>query len=146
MLPVPSANGTGTVELASHPKCRILVVDDNEDATVSLAMMLEIIGHEVYTAHDGETGVKLAKKWQPNIILMDLGMPRMNGYEAARHIRQETWGTRIILVALTGWGADDDRRKTQDAGFDRHLVKPVEPNALLQLLAELQHTLGATPG
>lgn len=145
-LLLPSVNGTGTVEPASHPKCRILVVDDNEDATVSLAMMLEIIGHEVCTAHDGEAGVNLAKKYQPDIILMDLGMPRMNGYEAARHIRQETWGTRIILVALTGWGADDDRRKTQDAGFDRHLVKPVEPNALLQLLAELQHTLGATPG
>ncbi len=145
-LPVPFVNRTGKVEPASHPTCRILVVDDNEDATVSLAMMLEIMGHEVYTAHDGETGVKLAKKWQPDIILMDLGMPRMNGYEAARHIRQETWGTRIILVALTGWGADDDRRKTQDAGFDRHLVKPVEPNALMQLLAELQYTLGATPG
>lgn len=65
---------------------------------------------------------------------------------AARHVRQEMWGARIILVALTGWGADEDRRKTQDAGFDRYLVKPVDPNALVQLLAELQHTLGATPG
>ncbi len=118
------------------PHRRILVVDDNRDAAESLAMLLGILGHEVRTAHDGEAGVAAAE-FRPDLILMDLGMPTVDGYEAARRIRAEPWGGETFLVALTGWGADDDRRQTRDAGFDRHLVKPVALDALMKLIAEL---------
>ena len=110
------------------------MVDDNEDAAESLAMILEIMGHEVRTAHDGEAGVAAAAAFRPEVILMDLGMPRLNGYEAARRIRSESWGAGLFLVALTGWGTDDDRQRTRDAGFDRHLVKPVDSNELVAVL------------
>ncbi len=116
---------------------RILVVDDNEDSTGWLATMLEMMGNEVRTAHDGEAGIAVAAEFRPNLILMDIGMPKMNGYEAAHRIRQEPWGKQPIIVALTGWGAADDRRRTQDAGFNRHLVKPVDPAEIEKLLAEL---------
>jgi signal transduction histidine kinase/ActR/RegA family two-component response regulator len=124
-------------EPARGPPRRILVVDDNRDAVDSLAMMLELMGHEVRTAHDGEAGIAVAAAFRPEVILMDLGMPKLNGYEAAARIRAEPWGAGPFLVALTGWGADDDRRQTHDAGFDRHLVKPVDPAALVKLLAEM---------
>lgn len=116
---------------------RILVVDDNADAAESLAMLLEILGHETRVAHDGEAAVRVAAEYRPEVVLMDLGMPRVNGTEAARRIRLESWGKDMFLVALTGWGADDDRRRTQEAGFDRHLVKPVDLDALTKLLADL---------
>ncbi len=119
---------------------RILVVDDNEDSTGWLATMLEMMGNEVRTAHDGEAGIAVAAEFRPNLILMDIGMPKMNGYEAAHRIRQEPWGKQPIIVALTGWGAADDRRRTQDAGFNRHLVKPVDPAEIEKLLAELATT------
>jgi PAS domain S-box-containing protein len=136
----PVATG---VELPTAPaksrevQRRILVVDDNRDAAESLATMLRLMGHEVRTACDGETGVAIAAEFRPEVILMDLGMPRMDGFEAARRIRSEPWGSGPLLVALTGWGADDDRKRTQEAGFDRHLVKPVAPDALTELMAEI---------
>jgi CheY-like chemotaxis protein/two-component sensor histidine kinase len=119
------------------PRRRILVVDDNRDAAESLAMMLKILGHEVRTAHDGEAGVAAAAEHRPNLVLMDLGMPKVDGYEAARRIRAQTWGAELFLVALTGWGGENDRRRTQDSGFDRHLVKPVDAEALTRMIAEM---------
>ena len=101
-------------------------------------MMLGIMGHEVRTAHDGEAGVAAAAEFRPEVVLMDLGMPKVDGYEAARRIRAEPWGDEPFLVALTGWGADEDRRRTHEAGFDRHLVKPVALDALTESLAGMQ--------
>lgn len=113
---------------------RILVVDDNVDAADSLGYLLEVYGHEVRVANDGEAGVAAAEKFQPDMVLMDIGMPMLNGYEAASRIRQEPWGQAMVLVALTGWGQADDRRKSASAGFDHHLVKPVEMDELEQLM------------
>ncbi len=117
---------------------RVLVVDDNVDAASSLAMVLKLMGNEVRTAHDGLEGVAAAREFRPDVILLDIGMPRLNGYEACRRIRQEPWGKNVVLVALTGWGQEEDKRKAQEAGFDRHMVKPVEPAALAKLLAGLK--------
>ena len=116
---------------------RILVVDDNVDAADSLGQLLEMLGNEVRTANDGEAGVGAAAQFRPDVVLMDIGMPKLNGYEAARRIRGHPWGAGMVLVALTGWGQDEDRKKTSDAGFNHHLVKPVETDALMKLLAGL---------
>jgi PAS domain S-box-containing protein len=129
-----SAAGTAGGE---RPKRRILVVDDNVDSAQSLAMMLEIAGHTTHVAYDGLEAIEVAGKVLPEIVLMDIGMPRMNGYDACRRIRSEPWGGAIVMVALTGWGQTDDRLRSEEAGFDHHLVKPVEPAALEALLERL---------
>jgi CheY-like chemotaxis protein len=103
------------------------VVDDNRDVAVSLAMLLCLEGHEVETAHDGEAALARAEAVRPEMILLDIGLPQVNGYEVARKVRSEDWGRKITLVALTGWGNKEDRERSQDAGFDHHLVKPVDP-------------------
>lgn len=126
----------------SSNRRRILVVDDNRDAAVSLAMMLKLMGNETKTAHDGLEALDAAAADRPDVILLDIGMPKLNGYDTARTIRQQTWAKGIVLVALTGWGQDEDRRKSQEAGFDAHLTKPVEPAALEKLLATLQANTG----
>ncbi len=140
-LPVASAAEAelpaAVIETPRGPGRRILVADDNNDAAESLAMMLEIMGHEVRTASDGEAAVSITADFRPDLVLMDLGMPRLTGYEAARQIRAQPLGNLPYLVALTGWGADEDRRRTQDAGFDRHLVKPVELDTLNKMIAEM---------
>ncbi len=115
---------------------RVLVVDDNEAAATILAMSIEQLGHDLRVARNGIEGLAQAEDFQPDLILMDLGMPEMDGWEAARRIRGEEWGRGMVLVALTGWGQDDDRRKTREAGFDHHLVKPAHPTAIRELLAE----------
>ncbi len=137
-LPVAS----GSASAAGRPEDeapsgtrRVLVVDDNVDSAESLGQLLGLLGNEVRTAHDGETGVRAAAEFRPAVVLMDIGMPKLNGYEAARRIREQPWGRAMVLVALTGWGQDDDRRRTREAGFDHHLVKPVEVAALMRLLA-----------
>jgi PAS domain S-box-containing protein len=119
---------------------RILVVDDNEDAADSLAMMLQMMGNEVRTAHDGLEGVELAATFRPDLVLLDIGMPRLNGYDACRRIREQPWGKNVLLVALTGWGQEEDKRRSHEAGFDTHLVKPVEPEALEKLLQKVGET------
>lgn len=124
---------------AQEPERRFLVVDDNRDSATSMAMMLELRGNKVVTGHDGIEAVKLAKEFQPEVILMDLGMPVMNGYEATRRIREQPWGASIIIVALTGWGQQGDREMTKSAGCDGHLVKPVSLIDLENLLRELQN-------
>ncbi|HVV98825.1 MAG TPA: PAS domain S-box protein [Planctomycetaceae bacterium] len=141
-LPLAKASGHDKPNATQAPPGRapggrkILVVDDNRDAALSLAMMLRLMGHEVRTAHDGVAGVETAAEFQPDIILLDIGMPRLNGYEAARKIREQPWGRNVTLVALTGWGQEEDRRRSEEAGFNSHIVKPVEPAALEKLVTE----------
>jgi PAS domain S-box-containing protein len=113
---------------------RILVVDDNEDSASSLAMLLTTCGHTVQTAHDGPRAIQLATEMQPDIILLDIGLPGLNGYEVCRRIRQEPFGKRVMIVALTGWGQEEDRRASREAGFDRHLVKPIDFEELMSVL------------
>ena len=103
----------------------------------SLAMLLQLTGHETHTAYDGLEAVEAAATFQPDVVLLDIGLPKLNGYEAARRIREQPWGKKMALVALTGWGQEEDRRRSEEAGFDAHMVKPVEPEALMKLLAEL---------
>lgn len=126
-------------------KRRVLVADDNADSAESLAMMLELMGNEVSIAHDGLQAVEMASELRPGFIVMDIGMPQLNGYDACRRIREQPWGKEIVIVALTGWGQSEDKRRSQEAGFDRHLVKPVEPAALGHLLAAIQRDASPEP-
>ena len=119
---------------------RILVVDDNRDSAMSLAMLLKVTGNDTRTAHDGVEAIELAEAYRPAVILLDIGLPKMNGYDACRRIRAQPWGEDILMVALTGWGQEEDRRKSQEAGFNGHLVKPVEYAALARLLSDGQST------
>lgn len=127
----------GYGEKKSIPTHRILVVDDNRDSADSLAMLLRLTGNEVHTGYDGLEGVETAERLQPDVVLLDIGMPNLNGHDACRRIREEAWGKDMVLIALTGWGQEEDRRRTVEAGFDAHMVKPVDPTALLKLLASL---------
>ena len=127
-----------TAEVKQLRKFRVLVVDDNRDAAKMLAMIVRLSGHTVEVAHDGLDALSAAEAFRPDVVLMDIGMPRMNGYEAARRLRTEPWGNNVMLIALTGWGQEDDRQRTREAGFDRHLVKPVESAELRSILAELR--------
>jgi CheY-like chemotaxis protein len=113
---------------------KIVVADDNRDAADTLAMMLTLAGNEVRTAGDGQEAVAVAEAFRPDAMLLDIGMPRLNGCDACRRIREQPWGRDILVVALTGWGQEEDRRRSQEAGFDAHLVKPVDPAALDKLL------------
>lgn len=122
---------------------RILVVDDNRDAAESLALMLRMSGNEVDTVFDGADALSALAQFQPDVVLMDLGMPKLDGYRAARLIRADPHGSGVVLIAITGWGGDSDRRLSQQAGFDRHLVKPVVPTELLALLASLDRRTSA---
>ena len=116
---------------------RILVVDDNHDSALSLAMMLSIMGHETRTAHDGESAVSTAESFLPEVVLLDIGLPKLNGYEVAQRIRENDWGQSMFLIAVTGWGQEEDRQRSSEVGLNVHMVKPVEPAALERLLAEL---------
>jgi PAS domain S-box-containing protein len=116
---------------------RLLIVDDNKDGADSLAMMLKIMGNETHTAYDGQEGVEMAMHYRPDVALFDIGLPKLNGYEACRRIRKQPGGNDIILIAVTGWGQDEDRRRSHEAGFDHHMIKPVDPTVLMKLLAEL---------
>jgi len=113
---------------------RILVVDDNRDGAESLAMLLTMMGHDTHVAFDGVAGIEAAERYRPDVVLLDIGLPKLNGYEACRRLRAQPWGKEIVIVAATGWGQDEDRRLSQEAGFDHHLVKPVDPEDLLRLL------------
>ena len=119
---------------------RVLIADDNEDAGRSLALLLEIMGHEVRQVPDGLQAVAMATSFQPHLILLDIGMPGIDGYEVCRRIRQLPCGERVRVVAMTGWGQDEDLRRSRDAGFDRHLVKPVDPAEIERLLDSIDGT------
>src|SRR4030095_7831977 len=116
---------------------RIVVADDNKDSAESLFLLLRLVGNDVRTAHDGLEAFELIEAFRPDAALLDIGMPRLNGYDVARSIRAEPWGRRVLLIALTGWGQDDDRRRSADAGFDHHLVKPISPDALAGILGSV---------
>ena len=118
---------------------RVLVVDDSRDGAESLGMMLELSGHQVALAHDGLEAIERAEQFRPEVILMDVGMPRLNGLEATRRIRQEPWGKTVTIIALTGWGQDDDRVQSREAGCDGHLVKPVVLDELFRILDAPRH-------
>jgi PAS domain S-box-containing protein len=128
-----SVSSRETPEVAR--RCRVLVADDNEDAALSLGMLLQLMGHETVVVHDGLEAVDAAETFQPELVILDLDMPRLDGYEAARRIRQRPWASATVLLALTGFGQRADRARTEQAGFDRHCVKPVEPDTLLELIA-----------
>ena len=134
LLAPPVAGSAATLAI----RRRVLVVDDNVDAATSIAMLLEIMGHEVYMAHDGVQAVDAAAQQQPDVILLDIGLPEINGYEAARCIRAQPHREGLVLIALTGWGQLDDVHRSKQAGFDFHLVKPVD-------LAVLETLLGSLP-
>ena len=119
---------------------RILVVDDNHDVAISLAEMLHIMGNDTQTAFDGEQAFVVAGSFRPDVVVMDIGMPRMNGYDTCRRIRGEAWGQHIIIIAQSGWGQDDQVRMSEEAGFTSHMVKPVDPAALEKLLAGVPAT------
>jgi PAS domain S-box-containing protein len=123
-------------QAGSHRRRRILVADDNDDSARSLALMLGIMGHEVHTVRDGLEALEGATQFEPEFAFLDIGMPKLNGYEVARRVRQQPSGRSMVLVALTGWGQDEDRQRSQEAGFDYHIVKPVEPIMLEELLAK----------
>ena len=116
---------------------RIMVVDDNLDAAQTLAMLLTMMDNETLMAHDGLAALDLATEFKPDVMFLDIGMPKLNGYEVGRRIRQQAWGKDMVLIAVTGWGQDEDKRRSIEAGFDFHLTKPVLPAALEKLLAEV---------
>jgi CheY-like chemotaxis protein/two-component sensor histidine kinase len=140
---VNAANGRAAVASESEPESlpqvrrRILVADDNSDALESLATLLELSGHEVFSAANGALALESAERHLPEVALLDIGMPKLDGYEVARRIRAQPWGRRITLVALTGWGQESDRRRSGEAGFDSHLVKPLDLDKLTALLENL---------
>jgi len=126
------------LQAAGRQRLRVLVADDNRDNADSSAMLLRMAGHEVRTAYSGREALTIAAGFEPQIALLDIGMPEMNGYEVARHMRATAWGARMLLVAVTGWGQDDDRRRAEAAGFDHHLAKPVDLATLEPMLVAQQ--------
>jgi CheY-like chemotaxis protein len=125
---------------------RILVVDDNSDSATSLAMLLKLGGNETHTAFDGLEAVNMAAAFRPDVVFLDIGLPKLNGYETARKIREQPWGKNVVLVALTGSGQDEDRQKSKDAGFNDHIIKPVSYATLLKVLADNDERRGDTVG
>jgi CheY-like chemotaxis protein/nitrogen-specific signal transduction histidine kinase len=126
------------VQLTAEPvriARKILVVDDNKDASHTLGLLLELAGHAASFAYDGEQALISANELRPDIVLLDIGLPKLNGYAVAQGIRRESWGGKMVLIALTGWGHEDDKRRALDAGFDYHLTKPVNPDEVDALIA-----------
>lgn len=121
---------------------KIVIADDNRDSADTMAMLLEAAGHEVHVAYDGAQAVEIAGRTRPEVILLDIGMPKMNGFECARAIRGQPWAAGTLLIALTGWGQEEDKRRAIEAGFDRHLTKPVD-RAMLE--GALRPQQGASP-
>jgi PAS domain S-box-containing protein len=138
-----AAPAGATVE---RPAGRVMIADDNRDAAESLALLLRLDGYDVRTALDGEEALSVAQVFRPDIALLDIGMPRLDGYAVARRLRQESWGKDLTLVALTGWGAEDDRNRTYSAGFDAHLTKPVDLEHLAAALREHGRSLNRPSG
>jgi CheY-like chemotaxis protein len=137
----PDANG---INLRRTPKQRrILVVEDNADSAASLCMMLQLAGHEIRSANDGREALQTAESFRPHIVLLDIGLPKLNGYEVARQIRKQPWGENVILIALTGWAQQEDKQRALEAGFDHHLTKPVVLDDILHLMAKSKQTSAA---
>jgi two-component system CheB/CheR fusion protein len=135
---------TASTPAAARSGQRLLVVDDNRDAAESMTMLLELWGHEVACAHDGFSALKVAASFNPDAVFLDIGLPGMDGYEVALRLRELPQRTRLTLIAITGYGQDADRRRSRDAGIDHHLVKPVAPETLRELLDTLQRDAPAS--
>jgi signal transduction histidine kinase/ActR/RegA family two-component response regulator len=135
----PQANDPAPADIAPAESinCRILVADDNQDAAESMGEMLRLLGHDVRTVHNGIQALEGAEAFRPDIALLDIGMPRMNGYDVARNIRAQSWGAQMVLIALTGLGQEEDKRQALQAGFDRHFTKPVKLSDLERLVSSL---------
>ena len=121
--------------IAPAPPLRILVVDDNRDSADSLGMLFRLLGHDVRTTHDGLQAVAAAEEFRPDAMVLDIGLPKLDGYEVARQLRSRPWGGKMVMIAVTGWGQEEDKERSKEVGFDHHLVKPVDPTALMRLLA-----------
>jgi CheY-like chemotaxis protein len=130
----PAEHAQRKAALTKPRSRRVLVVDDNPDAVETLSLLLQLRHNAVLTAVDGLEAVEAAAAFQPDLILLDIGLPKLNGYDAARRIREERHDQRLVIVAMTGWGQEEDKRKSKEAGFDQHLVKPVDPGLLDELL------------
>ena len=126
---------------SQQPLLRVLVVDDNVDAAKALAMLLGYFNCDAEVAFDGESALSVAEHTEPHVGILDLGLPRIDGFELARRIRQHAWGKRTMLIALSGWGQEEDRIRSREAGFDLHLVKPVDSQALLRILDRVRTEL-----
>lgn len=145
---LPLLNGHGEVKKSTditavkevlHNKSsyRVLVVDDNRDSANTLSRILGHMGNDICTAYDGKEGLDAAKEFRPDVVILDIGLPILNGYEVCRRIREQPWGADIMVIAVTGWGQDEDRRRAQEAGFDHHMVKPVDTQILKNLLSDI---------
>lgn len=135
--PQPQSSPAACESKAAVVPCKVLIVDDNEDAANSMSTILRIMGHDVRIAHDGRQAVQETASYRPDVVLLDISMPKMSGLEVARHIREQPWGKELKLVALTGWGQEEDKRRAKEAGFDHYMVKPVEPDVLENVLKKL---------
>jgi len=134
-----SVRAIGVKDDLPTSRFRLLVVDDNRDSVDSLSALLRLMGNDVHMAFDGVEAVHVAHTLRPDVVLLDVGLPLRSGYDAAKLIRGEPWGRNMVLIALTGWGQEQDRKKSREAGFDHHLVKPVDPKVLMTLVSELFH-------
>jgi PAS domain S-box-containing protein len=141
----PKAVSPAAVTAPPAVRRRVLIVDDSEDGAESLAILLQFDGHETHKAHDGFAAIAAAERLRPDAVLLDIGLPGLNGYEVCRRIRREPWGKDLLLVALTGWGQEEDRHRSREAGFDAHMVKPVDFDALLNLLGSIPSASDAEP-
>jgi CheY-like chemotaxis protein len=137
-----AGRGTASARAPILPNRRVLVVDDNQDAAQSLGLLLKLLGVEVRVVHDGPAALEMIPSYAPTVVLLDIGMPGMDGYEVARRIRKLPEGQDLMLIALTGWGQEDDRRRTSQAGFDHHLLKPADLTALESLFMSLRNNDG----
>ena len=138
--PITPANARDGAAATGAGPHRVLLADDNIDFAESLAMILQMTGHEVRLAHDGIEAVAAAEAFAPDFAFLDIGLPRLNGYDLARRLRAMPATRQSVLVAVTGWGQEDDKRRAREAGFDHHMVKPVEPDQILEILATFKRS------
>jgi CheY-like chemotaxis protein len=131
------------LEEARRPGPRVLVVDDNKDFASSMQIMLGMMGSETQTAQDGVEALKIAATFRPEVVFLDIGLPKLNGYDVCRVIREQAWGKDVTIVALTGWGQNEDFARSQEAGFNHHLVKPVDNSALEKIMQDAGQALTA---
>ena len=129
-----------TESAANRTGRKILVADDDQDSAESLALLFQLMGHDVRAAQSGLAAIDVAAEFRPDLIVLDIGMPGLDGYEVCRRIRQHDWGQTIVIAALTGWSRDEDRDRSEEVGFNHFLVKPVDPKALEDLIAGLMRT------
>jgi CheY-like chemotaxis protein len=139
----PAVDPPVAIETAANGRLRVLIVDDNRDNVESLRLLLVLMGHSVRVALEGLEGINAANEFRPDVVLLDIGMPNLDGHEVCRRIRARDWGRDMVLVAQTGWGQEEDRRRTQAAGFDYHLVKPIDHASLTAVFAKIGERSGA---